>query len=190
MHSFSLALWADFRVGSFSDSTLSSRLPVISIKLLSLVLPPSPDWWEDGGCSSRHPSKAQTFSGKDERSFLFPWLFLRSKNFLPKDFLQTCLHASLASIASHALLEPILSKRNGSSSRPIQLIPGARDGVMGALRSMAAWRLVEDTEQNGVYVTKEEVGNGPRYKTHSVCSTQCTCKRKLRLRLVKGLPKE
>ena len=31
-----------------------------------------------------------------------------------------------------------------------------------ARRFMAAWRLVEDTEQDGVYVKKEEMRNGHR----------------------------
>ena len=88
-------------------------LPVISIKLLSLVLPTSSHRREDGCSGSRHPSKAQIFSEEDERLFLPPWLFLTSKNFLPKDFLKTSLRASLARVASYALLETILSKKNG-----------------------------------------------------------------------------
>lgn len=43
---------------------------VISIKLLSLVLPTSAGWWEDGCSRSRHHSKAQILPEENERSFL------------------------------------------------------------------------------------------------------------------------
>lgn len=104
MHSSTSELWADFRVGWFSGSTLSSRPPVISIKLLSLVLPTPSGWWKIAAVVPGIIAKPKYFQRKIKDHF-FPCdaLFLERDIFSkspPADFPsslvdQSCLaHAS------------------------------------------------------------------------------------------------
>lgn len=134
-------------------------------------------------------TKPRYFQRKTKDRFFPPWPFLRSRNFFPRDFLPTSLHASLARAVSHAL-EPIIGKRNGITFRPVGPIPGARDGVRAPRGTWLRGDWWKTPEQNGVYVKRAEVGNDIRYATQSVCDTQPTCKRQLTLRLQKGLPEK
>lgn len=158
---------------------MSSRPPVMSVKLLSLASPTCSDLQEEAAMVPGITAKPRYFQRKMKDrffrhgSFLGAGIFFRETScrlpFMPHrpelhhmHFLNQSLVGGMGLLLDQSGLFLGLRMQSG---RPLP-----RDTWLHG----DGWRT---SEQNGVYVKREEAGNDIRYTTHSVCYTQCTRKR-------------